>query len=173
MGCRRGSGARGQMEVRGHIRGQRSQGGRGHGGVRGSRFGVSSWVLGVLWGAEGEVELGVSWRSEVTGGSEVMMGSEVSKGLILGSADGLLGALWGAEGGAGAWGQLGVRGHIRGQRSRSEQTPSWPHPTPLGPHRRHLGPQRCHFDPTDAILGPHRRHLDPNQTPSWPPKMPF
>ena len=99
-------------------------------GSEGLVLGSVHGFLGVLWGEQGEVGLGVSWRSEVTGGSEVMMGSEVSKGLILGSADGLLGALWGAEGGAGAWGQLGsgVASGVRGH----------------GVNRRHLGPNQHH-----------------------------
>ena len=162
MGCRRGSGARGQLEVRGHIRGQRSHPG-----------------------------------SEVTAGVEVMVGSE---GLTLGSVEGFLGALWGAEGGVGPWGHLGVRGHIRGQRSQGEQSPSWPPKitiltpmdailAPKTPHckslwvnGRHLGPNERHLDPKiqpltpmDAILAPNRPHWRRSRakrTPSWPPKMP-
>ena len=111
-------------------------------GSEGLILGSADGFWGALWGAEGEVGLGVSWRSEVTGGSEVMMGSE---GLVLGSVEGFLAALWGAEGGTGPWGHLGVRGHIRGQRSQGEQSPSWP-------------PKITILTPMDAILAPKTPH---------------
>ena len=69
-----GVGPWGHLGVRGRIWGQRSQRVRGHrgsevtGGSEGLVLGSVDGFLGVLWGAEGEVGLGVSWRSEVTSG---------------------------------------------------------------------------------------------------------
>ena len=169
-------------------------------GSEGLILGSIDGFLGVLWGAEGEVGLGVSWRSEVTsgvrghGGVRSHIRGQRSRQSQRVSFWGQLGGFWGrcgvqkGERGLGVtWGSevtSGVRGHGV---NRCHLGPKNHHPDP---HGRHLGSQNTPLQelmgqrtpswlpwtpswPQPTPLGPHRRHLDPNQTPSWPLKMPY